>query len=159
MKKKTMRELCNGKMWVAVEAMITGLQTIPGEKFYVNMNTYGEPSIRNPGVCFGCAATCAVQKLTGVMFEPDTISPSPIRLATIGAKDLLEFEATIDALRSGHVDLLVMFFDAWDNITDKGVGAQLGELESPLPPLENSNWRERLDDYKPLLDFLKKHDL
>lgn len=159
MKKKTMRELCNGKMWVAVEAMITGLQTIPGEKFYVNMNTYGEPSIRNPGVCFGCAATCAVQKLTGVMFAPNIIESATKRRDTLGARDLLQFESAINALRTGHVDSLVEFFDAWDNITDKGLGTELGEIELYLPVLDNSSWRERLDEYKPLLDFLKKHDL
>ena len=57
-------------MYEAIDAMLIGLETIPNGSFKIDMTTFG--NIDN-NVCYGCAATCALQQLYDVRFTSDNI--------------------------------------------------------------------------------------
>lgn len=151
---KTFKELCDGKVWRAVEAMITGLEVHSKRKdFIIDMTTYGKAT--GPDICFGCAATCAVQQLCGIDLKPGTFinRKSHWRAATlkVDMSDLEYFEQAINDLRTGYETPLFDYM---------GVRVPIVLARKiRLPILTSYNWQHRLQPYRLLLRYLKRYDI
>jgi hypothetical protein len=93
----------------AIKAMLTGLRELPNEKFQVDMSTFG--TWRN-GICFGCAATCAVYQLTGR--KPSVAIMGGIdgqaRQLGLNYEMLFAFEDAIDLFRCGNPQEVLYFY-------------------------------------------------
>lgn len=113
----------------ALRAMVDGLyEQSTKDDFVIDMHTYlgtedigfernGEEKI----VCVGCAATCAVMKLTGTKFDPINVEYNP----NVGAleeymskyydfsfHDIRQFEQAVNAIRFNcDLSLLFAYFD------------------------------------------------
>lgn len=156
----TFKELCQGKMWRAVDAMLSGLKEFDqSDRFKVKMETYG--CTDGAGMCFGCAATCAIQKITGVVFTPASILGTRQRATQTDVleSDLDYFENAIDNLRHGFIEYLVGYFSKGDELFATGKFETLQAIENNLPLLLDSDWRHNLAPYEKLLTFLKENDL
>ena len=81
-----------------IMSMVEGLQN---PVITINMDTYGEAI---EGVCFGCAATNAVCKISGKVFTEDNIDED-LRSNFLKTDRLFlsEFEMAIDNLRAGGI--------------------------------------------------------
>ena len=93
---KTILETIRQKPSSAIRAMIDGLKKqSQREGFEVCMGTYGE---YRTGICFACAATCALQELAGVDFTDDMISTVGSRAAVTGFDpvELRKFELAMN---------------------------------------------------------------
>lgn len=155
---KTFKELCDGKMWKAVEAMLIGLQEQNKRKdFKIVMETFGR-SFDN--TCFGCAATCAIQQLTGVNFNSYDIRHEWLRAYAVetDVSDLNDFEMSINDLREGMLHGLIIYFGKSEAIDDLHVRYEIMHIQKSLPRLLN-DWSNNLQPYYNLLNFLKQNDL
>ena len=115
-----------------IMAMVEGVQN---PSVNLDMATYG--SARN-GICFGCAATNTVCKISGKVFDIDNIRGVIDRsiLINCDASFLELFENAIDALRQGRID--VYNDDAWNPgfATIEYNGIQLPHLTSNYTPAD-----------------------
>ena len=116
-KRTTMRALCQGKPSVALKAMCDGLREhSKRDDFAVRMGTYGDAE---GNICYGCAATCAVQQIAGVRFTPNTVPvdhwhdgfENHAKACGILHADIREFEFAIDNAREGEMERLFSYFN------------------------------------------------
>lgn len=148
-------KLCDGKIWRAVEGMIVGLETQDARPdFMIHMGTYGgtHHGLAGPDYCYGCAATATVQQLSGVNHTTDcNIAYKESRASLVHAPvdELIKFEQTIDALRSGYLGPLFDLFKKDRQLV----------LFRNLPRLHTCNWKTGLPAYRELLHDLKTKDL
>ena len=131
----------------ALQAMVDGLRYHSSrDDFRIAMNTFGDTF---HGVCFGCAATCTVQKATGKSFSPDrNITYSTVRAEVLGCEeyDLLDFEYVIDQARKGRLKSLFRYFEmstkfdtVWNNRFDlhsDDWAEQLGAVEEVIAEMK-----------------------
>lgn len=143
---RTMYELCDGKVWRAVESMIDGLIVQDQRQdFKIDMNTFG---FFHDEICFGCAATCSIQHLAGINLTINNIREKHNTLS-IDRYDMLEFEHAINALRKGALGLLFDYF-----MKDRSlVGFR------NLPVLYTGTWKKYISEYRILLTALKEFDI
>ncbi len=138
---KTFKEMCDNKMSVAVRAMCDGLESQSKRKnFIVDMHYYG---LSRGKICYGCAATCAAQKIAGVNLTAVTIDESKDRAKKLGVDqlDLDMFEFAIDSFRQGKTGRLKRYFDLpWGDV----------EVPDQRWNLEDDDWREQLPE---VLDY------
>lgn len=146
---RTFKELCSGKPSKALRAMVDGLlDAEKREDFKVNFGTFG--ALEN-GVCFGCAATCAVQMLSGVSLDGSVIFERSIRAKALDVvyDDLICFEHAIDRAREGYLYQLFDYMgvdDEWmDEYNDRFYlytndwKGQIPEVEKLIIELESKN--------------------
>ncbi|MCK5608229.1 hypothetical protein KAR91_40485, partial [Candidatus Pacearchaeota archaeon] len=86
--------------------MLIGLETIPNGSFKIDMTTFG--NIDN-NVCYGCAATCALQQLYDVRFTSDNIFKRD-RVLDIDMIALAQFENAVDMFRTGNINFTARYF-------------------------------------------------
>ena len=104
----------------ALQAMVDGLLSQDMRKdFEIDMNTYG---LVDEAICMGCAATCAVQQITGKditceRFTVDTCDTIKHEAQALGLSqdkasldDLRKFEQAIDRARRGQLVTLFDYF-------------------------------------------------
>jgi len=129
----------------AVQAMIDGLLEQDARKgFKVDMDTFGSSM---DGICYGCAATCAVQKIAGKDLPADVIGMAREEAEFLGfdLKDVIDFEFAIDDLRAGDTKGLSEYYDRF--ISD--------ELRYPEFSLHSRDWREQLPAVQEYCNKLK----
>jgi len=149
---QTFRELCNGKVSAALQAMIDGLKLQSQRKdFRVDMSTFGtfyDPENKEIPVCFGCAATCTVQQLSKVNFTDSQIDSLEERsfLTIQNSNDLDRFEDAIDCARMGN---LISIFNYMDNLKSY----ELSDSNRWL--LCTDNWQEQLPLVQDFVEMLK----
>ena len=142
----------------AVDAMINGLKNQSERAgFTVSMNSYGEAhGITAYGeiMCFGCAATCAIQEYAGVNFNYRSIPNERARALAINVDvDILaEFEISIEWLRGGHAYKLSNFCQL-----DEDDHHSVNRYFVALPELTNENWDGYLLEYETALCELRRH--
>lgn len=148
----------------AVQAMVDGLlEQSKRTDFAIEMTTFG---MATKGVCFGCAATCTIQKMIGINFNNETIESryntvdkilqtrwtgQPFELDHLGFR---EFEIAIDNLRKGYVDFLFKFYHV--NYNEHELGEK---YEKDLLYLTTGSWEEGLPRYQVLADKLRADGL
>ena len=126
---------------VAIWAMINGIwKSDARDDFKINMSTFGDIADE---VCYGCAATCAIQEITGIEFKSSDILYTIDNRAEIlfgrnyvdYLPDLNKFEDAIDEFRNGDpVDLLDLY-----GIEDEDISYISSNWK-----LRNNNWRKEL---------------
>lgn len=123
----------------ALQAMVDGLlEQDARHDFVVEMDFFGYVG-ETSGRCFGCAATCAVQKITGVNFTPDDILKRYVN-TDIFLLDLCKFENIIDTARcSGNLRMLFFYFGYDDTFFDIDEKLTMANFS-----LQNHNWRHEL---------------
>lgn len=133
-KRKTLRQLCKGKPSVALRAMCDGLRAAdkrPG--FIIAMWSYGHA---DKTFCYGCAATCTLQEITGVEFTPERLQVRRLTqlsfnrqaaICKLSTPDVIEFEGAMEFARAGHLAYLYDFL---------GIAT-----ESRINPKPDENWR------------------
>lgn len=93
----------------ALRLIVAGLREIPNEDFRVNMLTYGATELNHKSeeICYGCAATCTIQKLAGERLDSASINNSYSRATKLGfdPSELEIFERIIDQLRKGMLSI------------------------------------------------------
>jgi hypothetical protein len=154
---KTLIELCEGKMWRAVEAMIEGLETQSKRgDFEIDMGRYGASA---GDICFGCAATCTVQQITGKNLDTHCINDTYDRASALDMNeyDLRMFECVINDLRCGTIHSLVIYFDKAAEV--QPIIRELIYTVSLLNPLHSDTWQQNLEPYRDLAKLLKQNDI
>lgn len=138
----------------ALQAMVDGLiEQNERPDFEINMNTFGTTS---NGMCYGCAATCAIQHLTGEDFTAKNIEDDYERsqLLQIDGDDLEHFECAIDEARCGYLNGLFSYFGVPASyLNDPKFEHQIGTA------LEDSNWEERLPFFRERIKQLESEGL
>ena len=135
---KTIREILENKPSRAVKAMCDGLEKQDKrEGFVIYMATFG---IADDEICFGCAATCAIQEIAGKDFTDKEIEHVYERAAFLGFifADLEFFENTIDELRNGEVKPFGKYFDI----------EKMPTPERYLQCLHTDDWKKYLPAYR-----------
>ena len=143
----------------ALNAMVRGLLKASRRKtFNIDMSSFGE--IRD-GICFGCAATCTIQELSGVAFKPSSgrlerdtradLIGYANPLADITYYDLMNFEHAINSFRCGSPRDLIDYY------------------KIPLPDIEqitghdlymcDHNWEEQIPVVRTYIKHLEKMGL
>ena len=134
----------------ALQAMVSGLlKQSRRTDFKISMSTYGAAQL---GVCFGCAATCAVQEAANVDLTSSTILPMAVRVDALGvsAIDCWEFELAIDNARCGRLRQLFEYFKL-------PVPSQYGDrMVVAFAELTTENWRKQLPAVRRAIEELRK---
>lgn len=104
----------------AIKAMWAGLNAqSKRDDFIINMGTFGGQN-RFSKQCFGCAATCTIQQISGIDFRPDQdkIETYGHRAKILGFEkvELAQFENCIDEFRWGNLDPLLFFYAERTNL-------------------------------------------
>lgn len=138
----------------AVMAMILGLEEqSKREDFVIDMESFGmRRKLEGRGiVCLGCAATCALQKMTGINLTEDVICGNATRAEALKmqALEMEVIEIMFDRLRQGDSYLL---------FTTYGVNPSIVPPFN-LPCLYSHNWRDGLPEFKAFYNFLIQHYL
>lgn len=125
-----------------LDAMIQGLKN-PSCK--VNMNTFGHVE---DGICFGCAATNAIQYLSGEKFTPDNIVGESRRAKylKINPNILTSFEIAIDELRSGCIEMTNIY------LYELGISEIIYDKRKTYPELTTDTYLDNLHHYEELRD-------
>jgi hypothetical protein len=127
-----------------VLAMINGLKESP---YQINMMTFGDAENTETGVvCFGCAATSCITKISGVTFTARNITNSEDRAQALSCQHsfIVSFEAAINELRSGWVgnyNKLASIYGFEELPVPE-------DDEDELPALTTSDWRDNIIAYE-----------
>jgi hypothetical protein len=154
---KTIRERLDGKMWKAVQAMIDGLiKQSKREDFKIDMGSFGDSEIEDftgKVICFGCAATCAVQEITKKnLTAKHMVETKRAAFLKLVYDDMDYFEIGINELRNGG--------DLYHLKKYLGIPKEVNlKLVKNLPFLTTDTWRENLPAYQKFADLLKEKDL
>lgn len=155
--------LAGGKLSKVVYAMCDGLlEAADREDFRVDMGTYGDTAdfgFPDYVTCYGCAATCALMKVTGVQLTSQTIEGHSKRAAAVGLSvaDVADFERAVDAFRCGDEDnndhwsafwSLAEFCSTPRDVVAAAV-AYSGSWE-----LDTETWRDQLPILREFADYL-----
>lgn len=147
----------------AIKAMWQGLiEQSKREDFVINMQSFGGYSTFQ-GICFGCAATCSIQQLSGVNFEMSN-SHSIVdvskrsKLLKIEMDSLNRFEACIDEFRNGDLTYLLDFYDR---------NTELNIVYDEFPPdinfpdilMDDDDWKHQEPQVNKIIKFLEENDL
>lgn len=97
----------------ALQAMVDGIKTQTARPdFELYMFSFGD---FNDNICYGCAATCAIQQIAGKNLTPENIRGVRCRsyALELDAKELCAFEEAISnfALGDGSLGLLSHFYN------------------------------------------------
>ena len=114
----------------AIKAMITGIEKSQSgtyENFELSMDSFGDT---DGSICYGCAATVALQELTGYIFPPETYSDKYIDTESdlytqayhkailnhelaenYSSADIAKFEQVVNDFRLGYISTFFMYFN------------------------------------------------
>ena len=112
----------------AIQFMLDGLRTQSKRKdFKIDMNSYGafdiiKPATRNERkkiICYGCAATCAIQQIAQKNLIPGMIGDYDTRAQWLGfdEDELKQFEWALDSFRMGAFTKILNFFGIYADET------------------------------------------
>jgi hypothetical protein len=126
----------------ALQYMVDGLRNqSKRDGFVIDMNVFGDwRGSRTEDktrliICFGCAATCAVQEVFKINYTDESIEYRDLRALVINcdATDLGIFEEAIDEARLGIMDKLFKYF-----------GYSISVKEGVRFSLRNENWEKQI---------------
>lgn len=146
-----------------IDAMIHGLQKAADDpEFRFDMLTFGD--VRED-ICYGCAATCAVQELYGIRFTPEQYLKTAqtgqkgtyCHIAVLGDSDIPEFEYMIDSLRSGHLADLLRYCLIAPDLTNARWRALCSRWEAVY--LNEDDWQAQVPLMQEICQELKDLDL
>lgn len=137
-----------------LQLMVDGLNKQSARPdFAIQMDTFGTS---RGSMCYGCAATCALQELAKVSFTTDDINSTEERAEATGFTwfEVDKFELAVEMARVGRLDkmcenaaLIIEGFPAHLPFPEKGWW------------LRNYNWREELPKVESYIELLKSQGL
>jgi len=134
----------------AKEVILLMVSAVENPVIKLDFDTFGEVY---DDVCYGCAATNAVCKISGVVFDKTNIEDwHHAEAVNAPERFISHFELAIDSLSSGDVD-------AYNNLYAKQIGmAKITRVgfEEDLPRLGNDFTKAQLKVYKRLAAFQEK---
>ena len=146
---ESIKQLIQNKPSIALQAMVDGLKEQSKRKdFKIRMTTFGES---NNKFCYGCAATCTLQKIAGKDLTADNIGLTNDR-ATFLKFDPIElksFELAIDEAREGCLYELFNFCGT----------AVLNKISYYGFRLKTDDWEEQLPIVEKLIKELQTQNL
>ena len=154
---KSIKELCP-KPSDAVMAMVNGLRKQSKRKnFRIRFSSFGSREYADGTdkiICFGCAATSAIQFIANKNFTGEEIDTRAERGEFLGfdKNELQDFEEAIDNLRNGWVRALFFFYGL--NYSD--YFALLQPMKERLEDLHDLNWKEEIHHYEDFANKLKE---
>ena len=132
----------------ALQAMVDGLKAqSEREDFVIDMDSYGTHDYK---ICYGCAATCTIQQLTGKKLTSKNIDETSDRakFLKLDEYDLDDFEFIMNNVRSGYyIEGLLQYF----NITKR--------VKRPCFSLKSHNWKEEIPKVKKYIKYLQEKGL
>lgn len=132
----------------AKEIIMAMVESLKHPVVKIDMMTFGEGE---GDICYGCAATNTICKISDKIFTPYHIRNITARAYFINCDKyfLSAFEDAIDCLRSGNVD-------GYNNIAKICHFASIKINDTLLPYLDNSYTNEDLEPYIQLAEFQDK---
>jgi hypothetical protein len=173
---QTIQELLDNKLYRLVEVMIQGLEEFSQKpNFKIDMSTFGE--IQND-ICYGCAATCALQLIAEKEFSQHTetikeymhsgghlgtnhieISNDSKEVITgFKVRNIENFECVVNQLRCGNPNSAYDYMDISAQDADK-IYEYLSESANRLNFLNSKGWQEDIGNYKRFAQFLKENNI
>lgn len=143
---KTIRELTENKPSNAIFAMIEGLkEQSEREDFRIKMLTFGTS---NGDYCFGCAATCTIQKISKINLTIENINTKEERANALGFNldELTIFEDCIDNLRNGTRLPAYVYYGYKNLLNFYGINDNIIPDEE-MKTLNSWDWHENLQPY------------
>jgi hypothetical protein len=133
----------------AIQAMVDGLLKFDNDKFKgkfkISMDTFG--GVRDE-ICYGCAATCTILKITNKRPTKKTIMDIGNQyLKDYSTAEIREFENAIDIFRIGRAEYIFNFYNI--NL--------IADLLKTDWCLSNTNWKEQIPKIQAYIELLKKH--
>jgi hypothetical protein len=140
----SIRDKVKSKPSVAITYAIKGLERLATKPGYcVNLHTYGRAY---DGICYGCAATAAIQEIAGKDLDESNIGNTQDRAKALGLeeRELMAFESAINLSRSGRINKLLIFcglgveentdiisevHDFWDSVSGTEIHCALTTLK------------------------------
>ncbi len=145
------KEKIESKPSKALEFMVNGL--IKHDKrndFKVDMSTFGHYNIDDQ-MCYGCAATCAIQEITGMNLTKKTIDTNNFyKNDSVSVKQKEYFENAINNARVGLLDTLFEFCKK---------KRYYKEEYDWMCIITTDNWKQELPKVKKLIKELKSKGL
>lgn len=136
-----------GKPSIALQHMVDGLlKQSRRKKFRIEMGSFGNYS---RGICFGCAATCAIQHITKINFTPDSsILDEDARAMKmkVNNEELNQFESAIDDARFGWLESLFLFCNLPESQSKRF---------SNSFSLNTDDWKEQIPNIRKTIEELK----
>lgn len=153
----------------AIQYMLDGLlKQSKRRNFKIEMMTFGSVDrINQNKVCFGCAATCAVQEISGKNLTPamfrncyykdDWVTATSENL-NFHRLQLRDFEFAINSFRIGQPEDILKFFDP--EINGKVIYNEMWRSIYALNiDLQNDTWRDQIPKIKEAIKILKSYNL
>jgi len=145
----------------ALTAMCDGLLKAERRKgFGIDMGTFGrvervEGEEGSGKVCFGCAATCAIQEAANVRFGPENIAGLGRRRKMVNRSTgtrltdnrLMSFERVMDSARRGYLYQLFSFF---------GFNGEEALLWMLRWRMDTANWKEQIPAIRKAIREMRK---
>lgn len=147
------KEKCEGKVWKALQFMVDGLRRqSKRDDFKVDMDNFGYFDRRN-NVCYGCAATCSIQEISGINLSKNNIDFLENRSYALKIEDveLFDFECAIDDARQGDLESLFIFFDKNEIFSPSSFNERFF--------LTTRSWQTELPRVEQLISELKEKDI
>jgi hypothetical protein len=133
----------------ALQAMVDGLlEQSQRSDFKIDMNIFGKYDSYD-NICYGCAATCTVQKLLNKNLTKENINMN-LHSEFYGIEDICKFESVMNDARGGYLERLFEYFDLSDKFED--------DFDNRFW-LETDNWQEELPEVNELIKELKEKGL
>jgi len=144
----------------AIKAMLAGLQKADHERgFQIDMSTYGavsdEDECGSEPICFGCAATCAIQHLLGRPFLPEEIDDRSKHAAVLNVhwQEVNAFETAIDNFRTGFIYVLFRFYEL--DLSENRFKALEAHVDRNIY-LKTHNWTEQIPAIEKAIKMMKE---
>jgi hypothetical protein len=143
-----------------LQVMLDGLAENSADPlFRVKMETFAD--VASNGVCFGCAATCAIAKLHGPLYSQTMAEARTLGVEAVGyrhfayilgkeslRKDIRDLEWAIDEARSGDLGELFEFCGIDPDEADSRFNGRYR--------LMTSNWQEQIPAVEATIAALKE---
>jgi uncharacterized protein (UPF0276 family) len=131
----------------ALQAMVDGLlEQAQRKDFKIDMLTFGYYTNK---LCYGCTATCTVQKLLNKNLTEENIN-SDYHSEFYGIENIREFENVIDSARAGFLKSLFNYFN---------LGDKFEENFNNRFWLETDKWKKELLKVEELIKELREKGL
>lgn len=134
----------------ALQAMVDGLRKqSQRDDFEIDMSSFGHAK---GNICFGCAATCTLQEVSGIDLTPDAVHFYGDRADKIGFDrlEVAQFEDVMDSARQGALQRLFDFFSR---------SQEHDVIYNYRFWLTTPNWRAELSKVEALIAELKSKGL
>jgi hypothetical protein len=129
----------------AKEIILTMIEAVKNPVIKLNFDTFLRV---DNGICYGCAATNTICKISNHIFTTDVLFTGRARVIKTSVVFYSNFEDAIDYLRRGDIEI-------FNEIADEVGFATIESDGMALPTLTNENYLDNLEPYYKLAEMQK----